>query len=316
MRIAPAAGLLIGALFLAPSVRAQNTAGRLARAEAAAQQHQWRRAEQLLAGLQADNVSDAAAILHVRGLAEAGLGEPQKAAGDLQRAYQLNPQRRFYAADAGLALLRANAAEAASRALAVATQAAPQDPRLWRALAVADLRMGRNQAAATAARRAIEVGPMADAANLYLLVAQALGNDGQIGAALAGARKAARLSPQSPNAHLALGILLAQQSPPGRTAAEKELRRAEVLAPPFAPAFLQLGKLWLREGRLRQAIAQLKEARRLAPEVGEATYLLAQAYAHAGDRAKAAALMQEYKAARRQRREQLSNQTLPTFIVQ
>lgn len=311
-----ARGAMAGALILPATVGAQNVPERLQQAQAAVQERAWRRAMQLLEGARGSTVDEAAAILHMRGLAEAGLGEPQQAAGDLERAYELNPRGRFYAGDAGLALLRANAAEAASRDLAAAIEASPRDPRLWRALALADLRMGRNQAAAAAARRAIEVERPENVANLYLVVAQALGNNGEISAALKAARAAAVHDPRAPNVHLALGILLAQQTPPDPKAAEKEFLQAEALAPGFAPAYSQLGKLWLGLGRLPEAIGQLKQARHLAPGMDETLYLLAQAYARQGKTAQAQALMRQYEAARQQRRQQLANQPLPTFIVQ
>ncbi len=310
-----ARGAMAAALILPATVGAQNVPERLQQAQAAVQKRAWRRAMQLLEGARGNTVDEAAAILHMRGLAEAGLGEPQQAAGDLQRAYELNPQGRFYAGDAGLALLRANAAEAASRALEVAAQAEPRNPRLWQALAVANLRMGRNQAAAAAARRAIEVAPPADAANHYLRVAQALGNDGEIPAALTAARAAAATAPTLPNAHLAIGILLAQRVPPRVAGAAEEFLRAEALAPRFAPAYLQLGKLRLQQSRLADAVRQLERAQELAPAEEEALYLLAQAYARQGNAVKAHSLMSRYEAARRQRRQQLANQPLPTFIV-
>ncbi|HZT72080.1 MAG TPA: tetratricopeptide repeat protein [Terriglobales bacterium] len=309
-------GALAAALLLLPPLSAQSVQERLQLAQAAVQGRQWQRAEQLLAGARGGSIGEAAAILHLRGLAEAGLGRTQTAAGDLERAYELDPHGRFYAGDAGLALLRANAAEAASRALAAATQEEPGNARLWQALAVADLRMGRNRAAAAAAQRGLAAGSGGLAAELHLLAAQALGNDGQIDPALAEARAAAALAPALPNAHLAVGILLAERTPPDLDAAARQFQRAEALAPDFAPAYLQLGKLWLRRRRFADALSQLRRARQLAPGLEEANYLLAQALARRGHLAEAAKLMQEYERARSARRQQLANQALPTFIVE
>jgi tetratricopeptide (TPR) repeat protein len=79
------------------------------------------------------------------------------------------------------------------------------------------------------------------------------------------ARKALALDPNLAEAHAALGLAYIGFAPSNFALGEKELRRAMELNPSLALAHYSLGLSFIRQGRLDEAIVELRKARELDP---------------------------------------------------
>jgi TolB-like protein/Flp pilus assembly protein TadD len=79
------------------------------------------------------------------------------------------------------------------------------------------------------------------------------------------ARKALELDPNLAEAHAALGLAYIGFAPSNFALGEKELRRAMELNPSLAQARYSLGLSFIRQGRLDEAIVELRKARELDP---------------------------------------------------
>jgi TolB-like protein/Flp pilus assembly protein TadD len=79
------------------------------------------------------------------------------------------------------------------------------------------------------------------------------------------ARKALALDPNLAEAHAGLGLAYIGFAPSNFVLGEKELRRAMELNPSLALAHYSLGLSFIRQGRLDEAIVELRKARELDP---------------------------------------------------
>ncbi|HEY5992345.1 MAG TPA: tetratricopeptide repeat protein, partial [Candidatus Udaeobacter sp.] len=79
------------------------------------------------------------------------------------------------------------------------------------------------------------------------------------------ARKALALDPNLAEAHAGLGLVYIGFAPSNFGLGEKELRRAMELNPSLALAHYSLGLSFIRQGRLDEAIVELRKARELDP---------------------------------------------------
>lgn len=147
-------------------------------------------------------------------------------------------------------------------------------------------------AAETSFRRAIALDP--SSANAHYAYAHLLVNLARFDAGLDQMRQARELDPLSPLiSTLEAGFLSAANRP---DAARQGLERVLVLEPDFWVALFVRGGLALDRGELRSAIADLSRAGELSGESSPVLALLAMAYAAAGDRNMARAILEELEA--------------------
>lgn len=204
-----------------------------------------------------------------------------------RRAIELDPG--FALAYAGLAdcrvLLPLHAAvlprDVFPQAIAAAERALELDESLAEAhtsLAYARFLYERRWAEAERGfRRALELSPgYATAHQWYSFLLAALGRHGE---AIAQARKARELDPLSLVINSDLGMVLCFARDP---AAEEQLRRTLELDPSFTYARFELGVALQQQGRLEEAVAELRLASSMAPENPMLQAMLGQALAQGG----------------------------------
>ncbi|MBO0797774.1 MAG: tetratricopeptide repeat protein, partial [Blastocatellia bacterium] len=143
------------------------------------------------------------------------------------------------------------------------------------AIGLADLKLGRNEEAVRAFQRAIELDPNFAPTYAYLGITRVL-----VGQSEEGARcfeQALQRSPGVAVVHYLLADALLKQPDASVTRIEKSLKRAIELDADYAPPRLALGKLYVREGRLPEAVAGFEEVIKIAPNLAEAYYQLGRA---------------------------------------
>jgi tetratricopeptide (TPR) repeat protein len=159
----------------------------------------------------------------------------------------------------GVVLAMKGAVEQAEQEFSRASQAAPDDPAPYVALAMVWMQRGRTP-------RAVEL-----------------------------LRSRARALSSQPVIHYALGIALLRSgaAPDDEigTEALEAFRAAVRLQPSFAQAQSELGKLLLKRGDVTGAIAHLERATALEPENTSPAYVLSQAYRRSGQTARAQELL-------------------------
>ena len=137
---------------------------------------------------------------------------------------------------------------------------------------------GNLDAALTAARKAVAVGPKNERAHLQL--AALLKERGDVDGAITHLRQAAALEPNAPDTRLLLGRALAEK---GRLdEAAGLLGSAATAQPESAAAATQLGFVLARQGKLEEAVASYRRALALDPASAEAHAYLGSALASQG----------------------------------
>jgi arylsulfatase A-like enzyme/Flp pilus assembly protein TadD len=134
---------------------------------------------------------------------------------------------------------------------------------------------GQPEAALTAARKAVAVGPRNERAHLQL--AGLLKERGDLDEAIAHYRQALEILPSSPDARIALGRALAEK---GRLdEAADLLGTATTAQPESALAATQLGFVLAKQGKLKEAVESYRRALELDPGSPEAHAYLGSALA-------------------------------------
>lgn len=130
-------------------------------------------------------------------------------------------------------------------------------------------RCGRREETILHCRKALEISPAYAPAHIHLgdLLASS-----EPDAALAHYRKALSLNPESAEAHNNLATLLATRQP---ALAVQHCRLALRIQPSYAEAHYNLANLLVQQGRVTEAIVQLRETLRLRPDWEQAAKNLA-----------------------------------------
>ncbi len=155
------------------------------------------------------------------------------------------------------------------------------------------------------ARRAYEAavaGTLAGRSLLYVGIGRLAQVDGDSTGAITAFQRAVRLNPNDAVLRRELALALAAD---GRhDDAFAELVAALLIDPSDALAQAAIGQLYLDAGRYADAAAALKRALQLAPDRFETHYALATALTHLGETQAAAAELDRFERARRQKVEQ------------
>ena len=107
--------------------------------------------------------------------------------------------------------------------------------------------------------------------------------------AIAELERAVTLDPTLISAQFNLAEAYGNSSSHGSTKQIEQLKKIISIAPDFARAHLALGKALLHDGKVNDAVAELREATRLDPASGEAHYQLGLALARSGQQQEGAA---------------------------
>src|SRR5262249_7565844 len=121
--------------------------------------------------------------------------------------------------------------------------------------------------------------------------------EGAMDAAERSHERAAHLDPRRAAIHLALGqcYLYHNPTPPRLEQAARCFEGASHLAPGGADIRCRRGLAGFPQGRWRQSVETLQQARRLDPHSAQTYYILGQAYLHLGDRRQSGQYLARYE---------------------
>ena len=229
------------------------------------------------------------------------------AAAHFRRAIAADPD--FFGASAELAQvylqlgLRLDAGDAAERAL----DERSIDPEVLLLTGNALLQAGRAEKALQAFERALATSP--DDAWLHHHNGLALHELQRSDEARAAFAKAVELDPDLLPARIQAGRVALAMADPAGAVAMLEPVVSSALDEPLLLALL--GKAYAQSGRYDDAIAFLKDAARLDPEMPDPPYMLAQAYRELGRDEEANVAMEEFQALSRADRQQRADDRQP-----
>ena len=248
----------------------------LAYAETGALDNARRQIEQMLAR------QDRPELHNLLGLVGEKAGSPETAAGEYQKAAQMDPSEKNVF-DLGQCFLRYRGFEQALGVFSWGVEKYPKSARMQVGLGVARYSRGQYDQAVEALCRGVDLDP-ADTRAVYFL-----GQMFDISPALAGevTRRLARFVEVYPknaaaNYYYALSLWKRTGGGENRAIVETYLKKAVALDPKMADAHLQLGILYEDAKRIPEAIREYESAARLNPENEKVHFRLARAYRAAG----------------------------------
>ncbi|HEY0375840.1 MAG TPA: tetratricopeptide repeat protein [Pyrinomonadaceae bacterium] len=233
-------------------------------------------------------------------------GHVENAIPAMRLAIVRDPQREEYRFRYGMLLTNVLAPGAAVIRLEEALRAFPNSARLWFALGLAQFRWSKNDDAAKAFTRAVELDEKFAPAYAYLgmtfvelgrydeavkLYERALAADETLGVVH----------------HLIADVLLKRQDPP-LPLIESHLDRAVKMDETFAPARLALAKIYIRTNRYAEAAAALERVIGVDPKLAEAYYQLGRAYLRLGRKAEGEATLEKFKQLSEEQKTQAQNE--------
>jgi len=187
-------------------------------------------------------------------------GDTKGAIAQFRKALEIDPTSPMAHYDLGIALSRQGRLP---EAISSFRRALDNDPDLEAAhvnLGIALAGRGDVQEGMAHLRRALEIEPGDPAAHYNL--GSALAGLGRVDEAVASFRKAVEADPDHYDAHVSLGIALAQRDPQEATA---HFREAQRIAPGNPTAYYDLGITLAGQGRLDDAILQVRRAIEIDP---------------------------------------------------
>jgi len=199
-------------------------------------------------------------------------GHYENAIPAMRLAVQRDPQNEVYHFRYGLLLTDSHAPGAGIVRLQKALKQFPSSARLWLALGIAQLTLGKNVEAEDSFKRSLALDAKLVPALAYLGVTYA--ERGLNDKAIGFYEQAIALNAQLAALHYLVADTLLKMSNPDTTRAEKYLRRATELDPNLAAAYLAWGRLHVRANRYDEAAPLLERAVALQPELLEAHYQL------------------------------------------
>ena len=220
-------------------------------------------------------------------------GHVENAIPAMRLAIMRDPQREEYRFRYGMLLTNVLAPGAAVIRLEEALKSFPNSARLWFALGLAQFRWSKNDDAAKAFTRAVELDEKFAPAYAYLgmtfvelgrydeavkLFERALAADEKLGVVH----------------HLIADVLLRKQDA-DLPLIESHLVRAVKMDETFAPARLALAKVYIRTNRYAEAAAALERVVSVDPKLAEAYYHLGRAYLRLNRKAEGQAALDKFK---------------------
>lgn len=224
----------------------------------------------------------------------------------MRLAIAQDPQSEKYRFAYGILLTNAYAPAAAVIRLEQALRTFPDSSRLWFALGLAHFKQNKNDEAARALLRAMELDPKFAAPIAYLGVTHVAVGQYTEGVALY--EKALRIDPQLAVVHYLIADALLKQTESDRARIESHLRRAIEMDAAFAPARLALAKVFVRAERWAEAVAELEKIIKLDPNLAEAYYQLGRAYVRLKRPAEAQSALASFKLLSETQKEQSQNE--------
>lgn len=223
----------------------------------------------------------------------------------MRRAIELSPQSEAYRFRYAMLLTDTSAPQAAVIRLRESLQQFPQSASLWFALGIAQAADNRDADAAGSFKHALVLDPKLSGAFAYLGMMDV--DQGHTESGIASYEKALAIDNRSAVVHYLLAEALVKLTPPDYPSAEQHLKRARALDSSFVQAQVSLGKLYLASERYSDAVRELENAIKAAPDMSEPYYQLSRAYTRLrrrDDARAAAAKFEQLSSAQKQQSQQ------------
>ncbi|HWT00271.1 MAG TPA: tetratricopeptide repeat protein, partial [Pyrinomonadaceae bacterium] len=233
-------------------------------------------------------------------------GHIENAIPAMRLAIQRDPQREEYRFRYGMLLTNVLAPGAAVIRLEEALKSFPNSARLWFALGLAQFRWSKNDDAAKALRRAIELDEKFAPAYAYLGMTSV--ELGQYDEAVKLFERALAADEKLGVVHHLIADVLLKKQDADLPLVESHLVRAVRMDETFAPARLALAKVYIRTNRYTEAAAALERAVSLDPKLAEAYYHLGRAYLRLGRKAEGEATLEKFKQLSEEQKTQAQNE--------
>jgi Tfp pilus assembly protein PilF len=233
-------------------------------------------------------------------------GHVENAIPAMRLAIERDPQREEYRFRYGMLLTNVLAPGAAVIRLEEALKTFPDSARLWFALGLAQFRWGKNDDAAKALTRAVELDQKFAPAYAYLGIIFA--EQGRADEELKLYERALAADEKLGVVHHLIADVLLRQQNADLPLIESHLVRAVKMDETFAPARLALAKVYLRTNRFAEAAAELERVISLDAKMAEAYYQLGRAYLRLGRKAEGEATLEKFKQLSEEQKEQSQNE--------
>lgn len=233
-------------------------------------------------------------------------GHVENAIPVMRLAIEREPKNENYRFRYAMLLSDTKAPAAAVIRLQEALAELPHSARLWFALGVAQAALNKNDEAARAFSRALEIDPKFAPALAYLGMVHE--QQAQYAEALTLYERALAIDDHLAGAHYLAAEVLLKQGTTNSTSAEDHLKRAIALDHSFTQPRLSLAKLYVRANRLADAATQLEALIAIDPQVAGAHYQLGRVYARLKRQAEAQAELSLFKRLSEQQKEQSRNE--------
>lgn len=220
-------------------------------------------------------------------------GHVENAIPAMRLAIQRDPQREEYRFKYGMLLTNVLAPGAAVIRLEEALKAFPDSARLWFALGLAQFRWSKNDDAAKAFTRAIELD--ANFAPAYAYLGMTFVELGRYEEAVKFYERALAADAKLGVVHHLIADVLLRRQDADLPLVESHLVRAVRMDETFAPARLALAKVFIRTNRYKEAAAELERVISTDPKLAEAYYHLGRAYLRLNRKAEGQAALDKFK---------------------
>lgn len=220
-------------------------------------------------------------------------GHFENAIPAMRLAIQRDPQREEYRFKYGMLLTNVLAPGAAVIRLEEALKAFPNSARLWFALGLAQFRWSKNDDAAKAFTRAVELD--ANFAPAYAYLGMTFVELGRYDEAVKLYERALAADEKLGVVHHLIADVLLRRQDANLPLVESHLTRAVKMDETFAPARLALAKVFIRTNRYKEAAAELERVINVDPKLAEAHYHLGRAYLRLNRKAEGQAALDKFK---------------------
>jgi tetratricopeptide (TPR) repeat protein len=142
--------------------------------------------------------------------------------------------------------------------------------------------------------KAISIDP--NSYQAHFLLGNVLLKQGRTDQAVSEYRRATELAPNQPRAYYQLALIFRDKS--DEASEEQLLSKALAADARYAPAHYEMGSILMSRNQLPDAVGQLSLAVQLNPNIEQAYFLLAKAYARLGEKDKSDAMVKRFEAVR------------------
>lgn len=223
------------------------------------------------------------------------LGDAKKASDELQAALRLDSKNEQAYFDLGMLYMKFHTPELASLVFDHGLKELPDSPLLWMGMGLAQHLAEQTDKAAISLKKAIALDPAFTDA--YVVLGDVLESASELEAALPVFQTAIQKQPNLYIGHFYYGKILVRMNDGRMEQAIVELRKAVELRPEFAEGHYELGRALEHAGRTAEAIAEYEASVRRDPALAESQYRLALLYRKQGDVRRANLAMAAYEKA-------------------